>query len=115
MLGVSLFYQVYLNLGEECRNKILGNIFFVNDVSVSSLELKDNEIYIKLFDGVLFYQYKFMIFSNENRIYYSVRTISKCDRFEDLNQDDVINLSLLSKIFLSNDEYQFYQLLKSFL
>ena len=59
MFGALTFYKVYLNLGEECRNKILRNIFGIKNVSISDFVLRDDAVIIRFFADSVFYQYVF--------------------------------------------------------
>ena len=56
MLGFQIFHNIYLNLSLKGKNIFLGNIFGIDDVSVSDFLIMKNKIIIRLFSQNVFYQ-----------------------------------------------------------
>lgn len=115
MYGVLKFQNLYLNLSESCRNKILGNIFGITDVSIVDFNVRKRNVIFRVFSQGVFYQYVFD-FNDEYRDSFINVTCSKgivcyfiSVRLWD-NQFDL--LSLLIEIFKCQDEYQIYQLMR---
>ena len=44
MIGTKLFQFVFSNLGEECRRKILRNIFEIQDVSIADISFREGKV-----------------------------------------------------------------------
>ena len=59
MFGFLIFYNIYLNLSCEGKNKILGNVFGVGDVSITDFIIKNDRVIIRMFSKNVFYQYVF--------------------------------------------------------
>lgn len=116
MLGILIFEQVFLNLGEECRNRVLGNIFGITDVSVSDIFIKDDEIVFRLFSKGVFYQYIFKFGNGDNELFRSQRIINRLIFISNYIEKEKDNfIYLLVELFRSQNEYQIYQLMKNFL
>lgn len=110
MLGFLIFYQVYLNLGREYQNRILGNIFDVDVVSINDILIRNNKVLFRFASLDMFYQYEirykdktckvFLVNKDEDKIL-------RCDcKWEEFS---------MRKIFDCLDEYQVYLLLREFL
>lgn len=115
MYGVIVFNSFFNNIGEKCRNKLLGNIFGIVDVTVSDLVLKNNCVIFRIFSNGVFYQYIFDL-SNNNFDYFI--KVSCNDNISDkiISIDEFSEeLKLLIRIFKCRDECQIYKLLMKFL
>lgn len=120
MFGAFLFFNVFLNLGDNCRNKVLGNIFGVDNVSVSDFVIREDKVIFRFFSQNVFYQYIFDFTINESEAVMDVscsraivNTIISVKKVSDL--DSFSFDYLLVDIFKSQDEYQIYQLMRKFL
>ena len=119
MFGALLFYNVYMNLGEECRNKVLRNIFEIDNVSITDLVIRENLVVFRFFGNGVFYQYVFDL-SDGNNKYYKVScsrnivhyfvSVKTYPSFCEFNL-----FSLLVDLLLCQDEYEVYQLMRKFL
>lgn len=112
MLGVFIIKNIYSNLSEKGRNRFLGDIFDNLFVSISSFDIVDNKVYIKLFDGLYFYQYRFLIIAREEKVLFTMRKVSRLGISYELSDYDEFKINLLNKIFVSKDEADVYRLLK---
>lgn len=110
MLGLFVFRNIFINLGEECQNKIIGNIFGIGNVSVSNFVIRDNKFIFRLFSGGVFYQYSFLFDDVKNMNICIDRNIN--GKF--LVCDETITNSIYCLIRCC-DEYQVYLLLREFL
>lgn len=115
MYGFLIFNDFLNSIGERCRNKLLGNIFDLVDVTVSDLVLRNNCVIFRLFSDGVFYQYVFDL--NNNNCDYFIRV--SCDK-NIIDKVIYVNesfkkISLLVKIFKSHDEDQIYHFLKKLL
>lgn len=115
MCGGIVFYNIFNNLGEKCRNKILGNIFGFTNVSVNDLVIRDSNIIFRIFSDDVFYQYIFDFSDTNNCSFINV----SCSR-DIVNSVVFVNkcseeIELLIKIFKCQDEYQIYQLMRKLL
>ena len=54
-----IFYNIYLNLSCEGKNKIIGNIFEIDDVSITDFIIENERVIIRMFSKNVFYQYVF--------------------------------------------------------
>lgn len=113
MLGFLIFQQVYLNLGEDCRNKVLGNIFDIDNVSVSCVFLRDDTVIFRLFSGGVFYQFFFIFEIGENQVFNSDKIVN-CVTFLSNSNDKEINRFIYQLVRCQN-ECQVYYLVKKFL
>lgn len=119
MLALLVFCSVIENVGEECRNRILGNIFSINNVSISDFSIRDEYVVFRLFSDGVFYQYFFLIeredgcifqiFSNDNIIQYFI-LIS--DYFEGCSN---VSFALFMNLIDKGNEYEVYRRLHLFL
>lgn len=113
MFGFLVFYNIYFNLGEECRNRVLGNIFDIANVSISDVIVENNRVIIRLFSDGVFYQYIFMSEGENNKLLCINRVVDRVtficnDKFE-------VTDGFIFQLFHCQDEYQIYQLMKNFL
>ena len=113
MYGFLIFGNICLNLSDECRDRVLGNIFGVSDVSVSSVLVKDKKIIFKLFSRDVFYQYVIVVGNGEDKFYCDERIIN-CVIFTDGDKFNDFN-DFIYRLFHCQDEYQVYQLVRGFL
>lgn len=116
MFGILVFQQIYWNLGEECRNKVLGNIFGIDNVSVSGIFIREEEVIFRLFSEGVFYQYFFKLGSGRGSLFCSDKIVNRIifvDSYNKERKDDFIYL--LIELFYCQNEYQVYQILKLFL
>lgn len=117
MFGILLFRSIIFNLGEECRRKILRNIFEIQDVSISDIGVREDRIIFRIFSDDVFYQYIFILGDKNNSKFVSIsssKRIFNClifiEGYSDLNTRDYFEI--LIQIFQCQDEYQVYQLVK---
>lgn len=66
MLNFIIFKDMYFNLEENCRNRVLGNIFNINNVSVSDILIREDKVIFRMFSINVFYQYIFLFCKGEN-------------------------------------------------
>ena len=59
MFGFLIFYNIYLNLSCEGKNKIIGNIFEIDNVSITDFIIENDRVIIRMFSKNVFYQYAF--------------------------------------------------------
>lgn len=116
MFGLLVFSSVVMNVSEKCRNRILGNIFGVSNVSVSDVSLRDEQIIFRLFSEGVFYQFLFLNYSDNNAYFKvaSTKDIVNCLFFISNNyfSDVDCNISLVMKIICCQDELKIYQLMR---
>lgn len=120
MFGALIFQQVFMNLKEDCRNKVLGNIFGICNVSVSNISVREEEVIFRFFSDGVFYQFVFLLEGRNKGSFFRVSS----------GQDIVQSLIILSdyrygnesdfiyqlvELFRCQDEYQIYQIMKLFL
>ena len=110
MLGILIFQQVYFNLKNDCRNKVLGNIFGVDNVSISGIFIRGDVVIFRLFSDGVFYQYIFLFEDGKNQVSSTSRIVN-CTMY--LNDKE--SNSFIYQLFQCQSEYQVYQLLKHFL
>ena len=113
MFGLIIFYNVFVNLSEEYKNKILGNIFSINNVSVSSVVIGEDSINFKLFSNGIFYQYIFLLKSGENNIIKDERIVYY--KIFVFNNNIENNDNFICQLIQCSCEYQIYQLMKKVL
>ena len=120
MFGALLLYNVYVNLREESRDRIIGNIFDVDNVLVSDFVLREKAVIIRFFSKGMFYQFvfdftegyssDFSTISRNRDIIYGYIAIYKYPR---IDTGDLF--SVLLEIFLCQDEAKIYQLISRLL
>ena len=116
MIGILIFYQVYLNLGEDCRNKVLGNMFGISDVSVADVLVRDNGIIFRLFSKGIFRQYFFRIRNGEGDLFCSKRMVDRLGKESDfITSEEEVFLFKVGDLLQCHDEYLLYQRLVKFL
>lgn len=119
MFGASVFQLLYLNLGEQCRRKILGNIFGIINVSVVDFVVLEDNVIFRLFSDGVFYQFVFDFRDRGNDYFYKVFSGNIIQCFIQgenyFNLDGIQINNFLMEIFLCQDEYRVYQLVKLFL
>lgn len=113
MLGFIVFYSMWFNLGNNCRNKILGNIFDINSVSVSDVKFVDQILIFKMFSCGVFYHYSFILGIGINEIKDCGRIVEKIIFIDD--KECQVDNEFIYRLVRCFDEYQVYQLLKEFL
>lgn len=113
MYGFLIFSNLCLNLSEECRDRLLGNIFGISAVAVSSVRLEDKRIIFKLFSHGVFYQYVIVMGTGKDEFYRDERIIN-CMIFTDGGKFSQFN-DFIYRLFQCQDEYQVYQLVRGFL
>lgn len=113
---------MYMNLGEMCQNKILRNIFSIEDVSISMIVVRENNIIFRMFGSNVFYQYifSFQRFSSNTKVLVtSTQRMVSClvdiSYPFDFNLFDFDPFDLFLKLLCCRDEYQVYQILRLFL
>lgn len=115
MIGTKLFQFVFSNLGEECRRKILRNIFEIQDVSIADISFREDKVIFRFFSDDVFYQFIF-IFGNSNNKFISVSSSNRlfnCLVFVNMYSSFYYNdyFEILVKVFQCQEEYQVYQLM----
>lgn len=114
MLGFLLFYGVWSNLGEACRNKVLGNIFGINDVSTSSISIMYKTVIFRLYGNKVFHQFVFIfddgenIFRNDGMVIEEIVFIDNCKSVD--RESGVIY-----RLMQCREEKEVYLMLKEFL
>jgi hypothetical protein len=71
MFGFVVFKSIYDNLENFCQNKVLGNIFNIGNVAVSSFNISNNKVIFKFFSNGVFYQYVLKLDIGEDRVEYN--------------------------------------------
>lgn len=116
MFGLLIFSYVVMNISEKCRNKVLGSIFEIGNVSVSDVSLRDDNIMFRLFSNGVFYQFIFVNYNCGNVCVKvaSTKDIVNCLFFisNDYFSDGVCNDLLIMKIICCSSEFGIYQMLK---
>lgn len=110
MLGFLVFKDVYFNLGEECRNKILGNMFSIGGVSISDMIIRNKKIIFRLFSNGVFYQYIFVLEVGESKLLYGNKTVD-CIMFVYDDKMDELN-KFIYQLVRCCDERQVYRLVR---
>lgn len=110
----SFFYKYWFMLDEQSRNKILGNIFNVANVSASNIILCDDRINFKLFSGGVFYNYLFVLGDGDN-IYEVGDRVVVCHIF--LGTSKVVDdkCEFIYHLFNCSKEFEVYQLMQKYL
>lgn len=115
MYGAIVFNNIFNNLGEKCRNKVLGNIFGLTNVSISNLVIRDNSIIFRIFSDKVFYQYIFnFCYANDDyfiKVSCSKNIVNSIVFVDNCSEE----LELLIKIFKCWNEEQIYRMMKKFL
>lgn len=121
MFGVLIFQQVFMNLQEDCRNRVLGNIFGICNVSASSISIREEEVIFRLFSDGVFYQFVFLLDGRNRGNFFKVcsgRDIVQSlilinDVADGVKRQDFIYQ--LVELFRCQDEYRIYQMMRFFL
>lgn len=111
MFGFFVFEKVLANVGEKCRNKIIENIFGIEDVSVSDLIVGDDRIVFRIFSRGVFYQYSFVIGVGENMVESSEGILSG-NYF--ISEDSGGTNEFICCLIKCQDEYQVYYLVRQY-
>lgn len=115
MFGLVLFKNIYFNLSERSRNKILGNIFKINNVSVSDLIVNENRCFIRMFSNNVFYNYLLIMGTGKNSVVYNERIV-ECRIFVYNEREEMGGGSeFIYQLIRCCDESQVYRLVKQFL
>lgn len=117
MFGFFIFKEVFLNLEEDCRNKILGNIFGVSNVSVSSVIFNRKSVVFRIFSESVFYQIDFFF---NNSVHYKMLCYEEdidywIDDFNLCCDNKYYFINNLVILFKCQTEHQVYQMLRLFL
>ena len=120
MFGILIFQQVFMNLGENCRNRVLGNIFDICNVSISSVSVREEEVIFRVFSEGVFYQFVFLLEGRNKGSFFKVcsgrnivHSLILLSDYKDNNKNDFIYQ--LIELFRGQDEYQIYQIMRLFL
>lgn len=114
MIGCSILQLICSNVGEKCRNKILGYIFEIYNVSVSEFLVLNNRFVFRLFDGVVFYQYTFVL-ENGNNIRYVDKRIQRHVIYLDNSINKKRHDKPIFKLIQCQNELEVYNLISYFL
>lgn len=117
MSGFLTFYHVYECLGEDCRKRVLRNIFEFSDVSIYDLSIRNSSIVFRFFINGVFYQYVFLLDCVEDDFFIKVicsRRIFNCLVNVDLKEhwNCLDSFSLFLNVIRCQDEYQVYRMMK---
>lgn len=113
MFGINLFCNICNNLSDDCRNRLLGNIFEVMNVVVSNVIIHEDFVVIKLFSNGIFYKYVFLLQSGKT-VFTNDERIIRCKIFV-FNEKQEMFRNFINHVILCCDEYQIYCWLKNFL
>lgn len=113
MVNFLIFKNIYFNLGDDCRNKILGNIFKIDNVSISSIIVDNDKIIFRIFGGAVFYQYVFILGIGVNEVVNNNQIINY-KVFVD-NENMMIVNKFIDCLIRCQNEYQVYLLLRQYL
>lgn len=113
MYGFLIFDNICLNLGKKCRDRLLGKVFGISEVLVSSVRIVDKRIIFKLFSGGVFYQYVIVVGVGEDRIYKDDKIVD-CVIFTEGNVFLRFN-AFICRLFQCQEEYQVYRLVRELL
>ena len=112
MFGFIVFKSIYDNLGEFCQNKILGNIFNINNVAVSNFNIGNKRIIFKLFCNGVFYQYVFKLDIGKDKVEYD-KNIFTYEIFV-FNDNFALFNEFIYKLCCCQTEKEVYDLIKEF-
>lgn len=113
MYGFLIFINICLNLGDKCRDRLLGKIFGVSDVSVSNVSIIDKRIIFRLFNGGVFYQYVIVFGGGVDRFYKDDKIVD-CVIFTNGNYFYRFN-DFIYRLFQCQEEYQVYLIVRELL
>lgn len=102
MKGYFLFLEKLYNLSVDKRNEIIGKIFNIK-VKAFDLEIKDEKIYIKIYDGYIYYHFCFVkgdCYEDDLSISFKDRIVV-CRFFVDNLLDGYLNEKIFKKDFCS--------------
>ena len=111
MFGFIVFKSIYDNLGELCQNKILGNIFNIDNVTVSSFNIINERIVFKLFGDGIFYQYVFKLDVGENKLECN-NNIFSCEIFMYNDNFSLFN-DFIYRLYCCQTEKEVYDLIRN--
>ena len=107
MLGFQIFHNIYLNLSLKGKNSFLGNIFGVDDVSVSDFLIGKNKVIIRLFSQNVFYQFVFSFDDGQSVVIVDGRIVKgKIFVLDDSCKDFNLFIYLLARCSCEKDVYQ---------
>ena len=118
MFGFLWFKNVYVNLGENCRNKLLGNLFCLENVKASNYVVLENKFIFNFWADGVFYRYLFVLSDGKHEFYCDDKTV--VGKIYLYNDEDLISNRIFVSIamcqvlwvMLCPDEYKFYCYLK---
>lgn len=113
MFGLLKFGDIYINLSKEGRNRVLGKIFGISDVSVTNVDIVSTGIIFKMFSNGVFYQYIFVLDKGKNNLIQDERVISY--KIYLYNEKKVPVGDFIYQLVQCQDEYQVYSLIKKYL
>lgn len=90
MNGYKLFLEKLRSLSEEEQSRVI-NVIFDKEIVLFGINELDNNIYFKIYDGEIYYQYCFIFEQNDNYVEIKIR-----DRIVVVN------------IFVFSDRIEFY-------
>ena len=109
MIGFCIFKNIYYNVDIAYQNKILGNIFNLNNVSVSGVIVDNKKIVFKIFCCGIFYQYIFVIGRGIHNIKYMDRpyliSVSSYNKLLELQGKEPISLNDNEVALYNDPEY----------
>ena len=114
MFGFKVFYNLFINLNIVYQNKVIGNIFSVENVSVSSVSLLKNGISFKLFSNDVFYNYVFIIGSGNSYKDIEKRIVKEFIYINDIGLD-MDNYDFIRCLYKLEEEISVYRLLLNYI
>lgn len=114
MVGCSILQLICSNVSEECRNRVLGYIFEIFNVSASEFFVKNNRFVFRMFDGVVFYQYTFVL-ENGNNIRYIDKRVQRHVIYLGNNMNKKRHDKMIFKLIQCQNEFEVYNLISRFL
>ena len=107
MLGFQIFHNIYLNLSLKGKNSFLGNVFGVDDVSVSDFLIMESKVIIRLFSQNVFYQFVFLFDDGQSVVTVDDRIVKgKIFVLDDSCKDFNLFIYLLAQCSCEKDVYQ---------
>ena len=124
MCGYQMFKNIFYHLGDDCRRKILENIFLIDNISVFSFYEFNHRIFFRIYDGFSFYQFVFVLddifdiepivcFEDLRVFNYTIYTYCYL-KIGKMNQNKYPYYKFV-KLLTSSQEKEVYQLFRTFL
>ena len=114
MFGFKIFYNLFINLNIVYQNKVIGNIFSIENVSVSSVSLLKNGISFKLFSNDVFYNYVFIVGSGNSCKTMEERIVKEIIYINDIDLD-IENYYFICCLYELEEEISVYRLLLDYI